>query len=55
MNSKEIVRIIETVLAEKGINKGRFYQDCGISSATFSQWRSGLYFPSYAAIKRIEE
>ncbi len=55
MNSREIVRIIETVLAEKGISKGQFYRDCGISSATFSQWRTGLYFPSYAAIKKIEE
>ena len=55
MNSREIVRIIETVLAEKGISKGQFYKDCGISSATLSQWRSGVYFPSYSALKKVEE
>ncbi len=55
MNSQEIVRIIETELSKKGISKGQFYKDCGITSASFSQWRTGLYFPSRAALKKIEE
>ena len=55
MSSVEIVRIIETELADKGIKKAAFYKACDISSATFSQWRSGTYSPSFTALKRIAD
>ena len=55
MTSTEIVRIIETELSRNGISKGQFYKDCDVSSATFSQWRSGTYYPSLSALKRIAE
>ena len=55
MTSPEIVRIIETELSRNGISKGQFYKDCEVSSATFSQWRSGTYYPSLSALKRIAE
>ena len=53
MTSTEIVRIIETELSRNGISKGQFYKDCDVSSATFSQWRSGTYYPSLSALRRI--
>ena len=46
MDGKELVRIIETTLAEKGITKAKFYEDTGISSAVFSNWRKGINIPS---------
>ena len=55
MTSTEIVRIIETELSRNGISKGQFYKDCDVSSATFSQWRSGTYYPSLSALKRIAD
>ena len=55
MTSTEIVRIIETELSRNGISKGQFYKDCDVSSATFSQWRTGTYYPSLSALKRIAE
>lgn len=55
MDGKTVVKIVERVLAEKGITKGEFYEKCGISSATFSQWRSGQYEPSSVKINMIEE
>ena len=55
MTSTEIVRLIETELSRNGISKGQFYKDCDVSSATFSQWRSGTYYPSLSALKRIAE
>ena len=55
MTSTEIVRIIETELSRNGISKGQFYKDCDVSSATFSQWRSGTYYPSLSALRRIAD
>lgn len=55
MTSLEIVRTIEAELSRRGISKGQFYKDCDVSSATFSQWRTGTYYPSLTALKRIAE
>lgn len=55
MTSTEIVRTIETELSRNGISKGQFYKDCDVSSATFSQWRSGTYYPSLSALRRIAD
>ena len=55
MTSLEIVRTIEAELSRRGISKGQFYKDCDISSATFSQWRTGTYYPSLTALNRIAE
>ena len=50
MTSLEIVRTIEAELSRRGISKGQFYKDCDVSSATFSQWRTGTYYPSLTAL-----
>ena len=55
MSGLEFVRIIEDELSKRGISKAKFYKECGISSATFSQWRKGVYSPSSIAIKKIEK
>ena len=55
MTSTEIVRTIETELSRNGISKGQFYKDCDVSSATFSKWRSGTYYPSLSALRRIAD
>jgi len=55
MNGKEIVQIVEEILSKKRISKQQFYEEAGVSSATFSQWRTGLYSPSAAKMKQIED
>lgn len=54
MDARYIVTKIETALAEKGIKKGDFYAATGVSSATLSQWRNGVYFPSAEKLNAIE-
>lgn len=55
MDGKVVVRIVETILAERGISMGEFYSQSGISSATFSQWRTGKYSPTQEKIAQIEK
>ena len=55
MDGKTVVRIVETVLAERRISRGEFYEKSGISSATFSQWRTGQYEPTQAKLEQIEK
>lgn len=55
MRGTELVRIVEAELSRRGISKAEFYKSTGISSATFSQWRSGQYDPSPSKVEAIEE
>ena len=55
MDGFSIVQIIEEELKKQGISKGKFYKESGISSATFSQWRTGIYSPSSEALKKVEK
>ena len=55
MDGKTIVRIVETLLAERRISKNRFYKESGISSATLSQWRTGQHEPTQAKIDLVEK
>ena len=55
MDGKSLVRIVQTILSERGISKSDFYNECGISSATFSQWRTGKYDPTDEKILAIEK
>ena len=41
MGNSPIVSRINGLLAEKGISKRDFYQDCGITSASYSLWNTG--------------
>lgn len=54
IDSKNLTAAIETELRRRGISKGEFYKRSGISSATFSQWKSGEYSPSKEKLKSIE-
>lgn len=55
MDGFMFVTAIEAELKRKKISKSDFYNDTGISSATFSQWRNKIYSPSSAAIKKVED
>ena len=55
MDGKTVVRIVETILAERGMAMGEFYKQSSISSATFSQWRTGKYSPTQDKIDQIEK
>jgi len=44
---------IEAILFERGISKAQFYHDCGITSAAFSQWRTGKTYPRRSKIEFI--
>ena len=54
MTGKKVVQIVEQNLAKSRISKQQFYDQTGISSATFSQWRSGMYNPSAEKLRQIE-
>ena len=55
MNGPDIVKSIEEKLKDLNIKKGQFYKDCGVSSASFSQWRLGHHLPEYSTLARINE
>lgn len=55
MTGKEITLRVEEELVRQKISKAEFYAACGISSATFSQWRNGIYVPSPQKVRDIEE
>lgn len=55
MDGPTLVDIVERELVSRHIKKAEFYAATKISSATFSQWRNNIYFPSAANIKTIEE
>ena len=54
MDGPSFVALVEKELKSRGIAKAEFYSATGISSATFSQWRNGLYAPSSTNIKKVE-
>lgn len=54
MDGKEVAKIVQKILTERGIPKSKFYKESGVSSATMSQWRNGVYDPTQEMLKRIE-
>lgn len=50
-----IIKRIELRLAEVGMSKTEFYKRSGISSASYSQWNTGLYTPSERKLKNAAE
>ena len=46
MDTLAIIKRIEMRLSQIGMSKSEFYDRSGISSASFSQWRTGTYKPS---------
>ena len=46
MDTLAIIKRIEMRLSQIGMSKAEFYSRSGISSASFSQWRTGTYKPS---------
>lgn len=46
MDTLAIIKRIEILLTEKNMSKADFYEKSGISSASFSQWKTGKFTPS---------
>lgn len=55
MDNSHIIRKIEIRLKEMGKTKKQFYEDTGISSATYSQWNTGMFSPSKKSLKIVSE
>lgn len=55
MGKSPIVARINSLLAAKGISKQDFYAQCGITSATLSQWNTGKTRPRIKTLQSIAE
>lgn len=55
MDTLAIIKRIEIRLSELGMNKADFYKLSGISSASYSQWNTGLYNPSEKKLRSAAE
>lgn len=55
MDTLAIIKRIEVRLSEIGMSKAQFYKQSGISSASYSQWKTGLYNPSEAKLRSAAE
>ena len=53
MTGAEIVRVIESILAERGIKKGEFYDGAGITATALYGWRKGAV-PKQETLTAIE-
>ena len=48
-----VTQKINSLLAERGIDKKTFYKDCSISSASYSQWATGKNKPRRERLEQI--
>ena len=55
MVTSELVRRINSILSEKGIQKQTFFADCGITSSAFSQWATEKTSPRMKKLKEIAD
>ena len=55
MAKSPITARIDAKIAEKGISKAKFYEDCGITSASYSQWNTGKTAPKMKNLVKIAE
>lgn len=55
MDTLAIIKRIEIRLSELGMSKADFYNLSGISSASYSQWNTGLYKPSEKKLRSAAE
>ena len=55
MGNSPIVNRINSLLAERGIDKKKFYEDCGITSASYSLWNTGKTKPRMKNLEIIDK
>lgn len=53
IDGKQVVKNIELILLQKKMPKAEFYKKAQITSATFSNWRTGAYDPSYKTLVSV--
>lgn len=47
---KDMIKRVESALAERGMSKEEFYAKSKVSSASFSQWNTGIHKPTLKKI-----
>lgn len=55
MGNLQLTNRINALLAEKGIEKKTFYEDCNITSSAYSQWSTGKTAPRLKKLNEIAE
>ena len=55
MGNSPIVNRINSLLAERGIDKKKLYEDCGITSASYSLWNTGKTKPRMKNLEIIAD
>lgn len=55
MDTLAIIKRIEIRLTELGMSKAEFYEQSGISSASYSQWNTGKYNPSKVKLQKAAD
>jgi transcriptional regulator with XRE-family HTH domain len=55
MDTLAIIKRIEIRLSEIGMSKADFYRQSGISSASFSQWNTGVHNPTEKKLQAAAE
>ena len=55
MSGSRVVAKINSLLAEKGISKQEFYSACGITSASYSLWKTGKTQPRMKSLQVISD
>ena len=53
MDTLAIIKRVEARLIEIGMTKMDFYEASGVTSASYSQWNTGLYNPSKKSIAKM--
>lgn len=51
----ELLDRIEKSIEDMGISKEQFYEESGISSASMSQWRTGVHRPTTKKLKQAAD
>ena len=55
MDNMPIIKRIDGLLKEKGIGKMKFYEECRISSGTFSMWKNNIVSPSETSLRIMSQ
>lgn len=55
MDTKSVLTRIELLLLERGMTKDEFYKKSGISSASYSQWNTGVHKPTLKKLTQAAE
>lgn len=52
---KEMLQRVDLRLSELDISKEKFYKESGVSSASFSQWNTGVHQPTTKKLQKMAD